>query len=228
MPPISAHTQGMKAFAYLRVSGKGQIDGDGFPRQLEAIKGYAASHGISLSKVYREEGVTGALECMNRPAWVEMVSRILANGIKTILVEKLDRLARDLMVQEHIIQDMQRRGITLISVAEPDLCSDDPTRKLLRQIMGAIAEYDKSMVVLKLRGARQRKRAKEGRCEGAKPYGTLPGEAETLKRIQEIRAEGKSFQSIAEALNAAGVTPRRGSKWHPFAVARILQREQAA
>jgi hypothetical protein len=47
---------------------------------------------------------------------------------------KVDRLARDLMVQEHIIQDMQRRGITLISVAEPDLCSDDPTRKLLRQM----------------------------------------------------------------------------------------------
>lgn len=167
----------MKAFAYLRVSGKGQIEGDDFPRQLEAIKGYAAAHGISIVKVYREEGVTGAMEGMNRPAWVEMIGRILANGIKTILVEKLDRLARDLMVQEHIIQDMQRRGITLISVAEPDLCSDDPTRKLLRQIMGAIAEYDKAMVVLKLRGARQRKRAKERRCEGAKPYGTLPGEA---------------------------------------------------
>jgi DNA invertase Pin-like site-specific DNA recombinase len=104
----------------------------------------------------------------------------------------------------------------LISVAEPDLCSDDPTRKLLRQIMGAIAEYDKSMVVLKLRGARQRKRAKDGRCEGAKPYGTLPGEAETLERIREMRAEGKAFQSIAEALNAAGVAPRRGSKWHPL------------
>jgi len=61
-----------------------------------------------------------------------------------------------------------------------------------------------------------------------KPYGTLPAEAETLKRIQQMRAEGKAFQSIAEALNAAGVTPRRGSRWHPFAVARILQREQAA
>ena len=59
------------------------------------------------------------------------------------------------MIQEHIIQDLQRRGIALVSVAEPDLCSDDPTRKLMRQIMGAIAEYDKTMTVLKLRGARQ-------------------------------------------------------------------------
>lgn len=218
----------MKAFAYLRVSGKGQIEGDGFTRQLEAIKAYAAGNGIKIVKVYREEGVTGTSEGMNRPAWVEMIGRVLANGVRTILVEKLDRLARDLMVQEHIIQDMQRRGITLISVAEPDLCSDDPTRKLLRQIMGAIAEYDKSMVVLKLRGARQRMRAKEGRCEGAKPYGELPGEAETLERIQAMRAAGETYQRIADALNAAGVAPRRGTKWHPFAIARILQREQAA
>lgn len=224
---IRTHTRTMKAFAYLRVSGKGQIEGDGFTRQPEAIKGYAAAHGIKIVQVFREEGVTGTLEGMNRPAWVEMVGRILANGVKTILVEKLDRLARDLMVQEHIIQDMQRRGITLISVVEPDLCSDDPTRKLLRQIMGAIAEYDKAMVVLKLRGARQRRRAKEGRCEGAKPFGTLAGEADTLRQIQVMRAEGKVFKSIAEILNAAGVAPRRGAKWHPFAIARILKRELA-
>jgi DNA invertase Pin-like site-specific DNA recombinase len=69
---------------------------------------------------------------MNRPAWVEMIGRILADGVRTVVIEKLDRLARDLMVQEHIIRDLQERGITLISAAEPDLCSNDPTRKLLR------------------------------------------------------------------------------------------------
>ena len=50
---------------------------------------------------------------------------------------------------------------------EPDLVEDDPTnptRKLVRQIMGAIAEYEKSLIVLKLRGARMRMRAKAGRC----------------------------------------------------------------
>jgi hypothetical protein len=86
---------------------------------------------------------------------------------------KLDCLARDLMIQEHIIADLQRRGINLISVAEPDLRSDDPSRKMMRQIMGAIAEYDKSMVVLKLRGARL-------------------GEAPVLATIQDMRAAGES------------------------------------
>jgi hypothetical protein len=59
-----------------------------------------------------------------------------------------------------------------LSTAEPDLCSSDPTRILMPQILGAVAAYDKAMIVLKLRGARERKRAQRGRCEAAKPYGS--------------------------------------------------------
>jgi DNA invertase Pin-like site-specific DNA recombinase len=206
------------------VSSRGQVDGDGFERQLVAVRSYAAAQGIAIARVFREEGVSGTLEGMDRTAWVEMITGILTNGVKTIIIEKLDRLARDLMIQEHIIQDLQRRGITLVSVAEPDLCSDDPTWKLMRQIMGAIAEYDKSMVVLKLRGARERMRARGGRCEGAKPFGTRPGEAEVLATIRTLRAAGRSFQAIAGTLDAQGVRPRRGEQWHPYAVARIAER----
>jgi DNA invertase Pin-like site-specific DNA recombinase len=213
-----------KAFAYLRVSGKGQVDGDGFPRQLSAIQRYAEANGFKVAKVYREEGVSGTLDGMDRPAWVEMMAQILANGVRTVLIERLDRLARDLMIQEHIIQDLQRRGITLVSVAEPDLCSTDPTRKLMRQIMGAIAEYDKAMVVLKLRGARQRAKVKTGRCEGAKPYGAKAGESDVLNRMRTLRVSGASFQAIAAVLNEDGIAPRRGSRWHPYAVGRILAR----
>src|SRR5207249_7337514 len=67
-------------------------------------------------------------------------------------IEKLDRLARDVVVQETIIADMQRKRFEIRSVTEPDLCSDDPTRTLLRQMMGAFAEYERKMIVLKLRG----------------------------------------------------------------------------
>jgi site-specific DNA recombinase len=90
--------------------------------------------------------------------------------------------------------------------------------------MGAIAKYDKGTIVAKLRAARQRKRAQAGRCEGAKPYGTRPGEAAGLKRIHTLHACGASFQAITEALNAEGFAPRRGLRWHPHAVARIARR----
>jgi DNA invertase Pin-like site-specific DNA recombinase len=158
-----------KAHAYLRVSGKGQIEGDGFPRQLKAVREYAATHDVQIVKVFREEGVSGTTDSADRPAWSELMTVLHSNGIRTIVIERLDRLARDLMVQETIIADLQKNGFDLVSVAEPDLMATDPTRILVRQMMGAVAQYEKSQIVLKLRGARLRKRAKEGRCEGREP-----------------------------------------------------------
>ena len=172
-----------KAFAYLRVSGKGQVEGDGFTRQLGEIKRYSAAHGIKIVRVYRDEGVSGTKDLENRPAFVEMMTALHSNGTNLVLVEKLDRLARDLMVQETIIGDLRKNGFDLISVMEPDLLQDDPSRKLMRQIFGAIAEYEKTMIVLKLRGARVRARAKQGRCEGRKPFGYFEGEDDVLARI---------------------------------------------
>ena len=124
----------MKAFAYLRVSGRGQVEGDGFARQLGAIRSYAAAQTITIARVFREEGISGTSEGMDRPAWVEMITSILTNGVKTIVIEKLDRVARDLMVQETIIADLRRHGFEIISVAEPDLMATDPTRILMRQL----------------------------------------------------------------------------------------------
>jgi DNA invertase Pin-like site-specific DNA recombinase len=211
-----------KAFAYLRVSGRGQVDGDGFTRQLAAVREYAKAHDIKLVKVYREEGVSGTVDSADRPAFAEMLTALHSNGVRTILIEKLDRLARDLLVQETIIADLRRHGFELISVAEPDLMATDPTRILMRQLMGAVAQYDKSQIVLKLRGARMRKRAKEGRCEGRKPFGYFEGEAEVIERMCALRTSGMGFDRIAAQLNAEGVKPRAGERWHGLVINRIL------
>jgi hypothetical protein len=89
-------------------------------------------------------------------------------------------------------------------------------------MMGAVAQYEKSQIVLKLRGARLRKRAKEGRCEGRKPFGFYEGEDEALKRIKALRAEGLGFDRIAARLNEEGVPTRTGKPWHGVVVNRIL------
>ena len=82
------------------------------------------------------------MDLASRPALLEMMEALHSNGVKLVLLEKLDRLARDLMIQETIIGDLRKYGFELVSVIEPDLCQDDPTRKLMRQIIGAIAEYE--------------------------------------------------------------------------------------
>ena len=213
---------GPKAFAYLRVSGKGQVKGDGFTRQLKAIREYAKAHGIRIARIYREEGVSGTKELENRPALSEMMEALHGNGVKLVLIEKLDRLARDLMIQETIIGDLRKYGFDLISATEPDLLSDDPSRVMFRQFMGAIAQWEKTVIVQKLRGARQRAKAKHGRCEGAKPYGTLRGEAEVVERIRELRAKGLGFDRLAAQLDKEGIKTRRGKRWHGTVVNSIL------
>jgi DNA invertase Pin-like site-specific DNA recombinase len=214
-----------KAFAYLRVSGKGQVGGDGFPRQLGAVKAYAAAHGIRIVRVFEEKGVSGTNELGDRPAFVAMMTALHSDGVSLVLVEALHRLARDLMIQESILHDMKRHDFELISVQEPDLCSDDPSRKLMRQIMGAFAEYEKSMIVIKLRGARERMKSRTGVCEGRKPYGHVPSEQAILERMKALRTSGATYEAIADALNSEGVTPRNvNASWHAGHVHRLLTR----
>lgn len=210
-----------KAFAYCRCSTATNSEGDTFVRQMKAIKRYAEHNDIEIVRGF-EEVIRGSTEWDNRPAWVEMMQSL--NGVRTVIIERLDRLARDLMVQEHIIADLRSREITLISVAEPDLCIDDPTRKLLRQIMGAVAEYDKAMVVAKLKGARERKRAETGVCEGRKPFGARQGEPEAISHIQVYRRQGFSYADIADFLNRSNIPTRTGKPWFASVVRDILQR----
>jgi DNA invertase Pin-like site-specific DNA recombinase len=217
----------IKVFAYLRVSGKGQVDGDGFPRQLDTIKRYSQAHGMRIVKVFREEGVSGATDLEDRPALVELMAALAADGTKMVLIEKLDRLARDLMVQETIIGDLRKQGFDILSVMEPDLLQNDPTRILMRQVFGAIAQYEKAMIVAKLRGARQRMKAKTGRCEGRKPFGYYDGENAVMERMRTLRDDGLGFDRIAEALNAEGLKPRTGERWWGKTVNNILSAQPA-
>jgi DNA invertase Pin-like site-specific DNA recombinase len=100
------------------------------------------------------------------------------------------RLARDLMVGEVILQQLTNAGCKVIAAdSGTDLTadSDDPTRRLIRQVLGAVAELDRRVTVMKLRAARERKRSRGEQCEGRKPFGSFPGESETLARIRELR-----------------------------------------
>ena len=211
------------AFAYLRVSGRGQLRGDGFPRQSQAIKQYAKSSGIQVVRTFEERGVSGVKDLDHRPALSALIEALHADGVRMVIVEKVDRLARDLIVQESIIADLKRNGFEVISVAEPDLCSDDPSRILMRQVLGAFSQYEKAMIVGKLRGARQRKKAKKGRCEGQHPFGSHVGEPEAVRLMQQLRQAGLSYLSIAGALDSAGHKPRHSARWNPIIVNRILR-----
>lgn len=89
-----------------------------------------------------------------------MMERIAANGVRTFVVETANRFARNLIVQEIGYALLKGNGVELIAADKPDVFLDDtPTANLIRQVLGAVSEFEKAMVVSKLRAARERKRA---------------------------------------------------------------------
>jgi DNA invertase Pin-like site-specific DNA recombinase len=114
-----------------------------------------------------------------------------------------------------------------------DLTADDPdnaTATLVRQILSVVSQFEKTSIVAKLRKARARKRIETGRCEGVKPFGTLPGEDEAVARMKALRrkpigkAKRMSYAKIAAALNEEGIPSRSGRPWGPSSVQDILKR----
>jgi DNA invertase Pin-like site-specific DNA recombinase len=213
-----------KAFGYLRVSSNGQSEGDGFPRQRGTIKRWAAANGIVIVQWFEEKGVSGKTDLENRPALQELMVALASNGVRTVLIEKLDRLARDLMVQETILAEFRKQGFEVVSVMEPNLCSEDPSRVLVRQIFGAIGQYERVMIVSKLRAARQRKKTQTGRCEGRKVFGATDMEKFTIRCMRQLQSDGLNYSQIAERLNRQGLKTQTGSKWFPATVSRTLAR----
>jgi len=219
----------VSVFAYLRVSSKGQVKGHGFERQEETILRFAAENGYALAETFRD-AFTGTEA--DRPEFNRMVAAILGNGVRTILVESLDRLARDVMVQSLLLAKLAQHGITLINcVTGEDVTasmSEDPMRKALIQIQSVFSELEKSRLVSKLRRAREAKKEQTGKCEGRKAFGEKAGEQEVIELMRSLRRkrEGKhlSFARIAQALNDRGIPTRTGAVWHTTTVKNILSR----
>lgn len=215
-----------KAVGYLRCSGMGQVDGDTWDRQQDSINKYAAANDIEIVEWFRDESVPGKTEMHNRPGLAACMARVESNGVKLVLVEISDRLARDSMVSELIIREFQKSGVRVISASGGvDLTAGDdtnPTAKLVRQILAAVAEFDRCVIVLKLRAARERLRAKNGKCEGRMAYGTKPGEELVLATIRTLYSQGHRSQMIANYLNQQGAKGRYGKPWHAATIYKIL------
>jgi DNA invertase Pin-like site-specific DNA recombinase len=212
------------AIAYLRTSSAANVgaDKDSDRRQREAIQAFAKRAGYELVNEFYDRAVRGADSIDARPGFAAMLERIESNGVRTIIVETASRFARDLMVQEVGHEKLRERGINLIAADNPSSFLDDtPTAKLVRQVLGAISEFDKAMTVAKLRGARERKRRDAGKCEGRKSHAELRPELVALVRqLRRRRPKGgqRSLREISSELAARGHFNERSQ---PFSAASI-------
>ena len=175
----------------------------------------------------------------DRPGLADALDMIRSRKAQGIVVPRLDRLARDLIVQETVLAEIRRIGGEVFSTSPAEASyltddPDDPSRKMIRQVLGAVAEYERSMVVLRLRNGRRRKAQTGGYASGAPAFGfeardgdlvELEDEQVTVKRIWDLRASGASLRAICSILESEGHRSKRGStSWQPMTVKRVLDR----
>jgi DNA invertase Pin-like site-specific DNA recombinase len=186
----------------------GGVDKDSEKRQRAAIEGYAKRSGFEIVDSYYDAAVSGADPIQTRPGFAALLDRIEGNGVRTVIVEDASRFARELMAQELGITLLLSRGVRLLTATGDDLtASDEPSRKMMRQIAGSFAEYEKARLVAKLKAARDRKRATGEKVEGHKAHGELrPDVVALAKRLRRASPKGGrlSYRDIAQRLADAG------------------------
>jgi len=215
-----------KAIAYYRTSSATNVgaDKDSLKRQKAAVQAYAKAGRIEIVEEFYDAAVRGADPIQDRPGFADMLARIAGNGVRCVLVETAIRFARDLIVQETGWRFLQDKGIELIAVDSPEaFVSDTPTAVLIRQVLGAVSQFEKASVVAKLKAARGRKKAQTGKCEGRKSYAeTHP---EMVQDAQEMRRQGMTLQQIAARLALRHAVNGKGRVFAPTQISRMLTRE---
>ena len=227
--------ESIKVVGYCRVSTENQKEEGTIEIQEKALKEYAKKNNIELLQIFKDEGISGSKELENRPGLAELFNFIeTEKDIKGVLIFKLDRLARDLYIQEHLIKKLELLNIKLLSIKEPDLSSKDPMRKAFRQFMGIVSELEKAFITLRLSGGRINKAQKGGFAGGSTALGYISKNkkliidekrAETIRMIFKMkRYKRMSLRGIARELNEKGI-PTSGGKgrWYGRTVKYILE-----
>ena len=218
------------AVAYFRTSSAANVgdDKDSERRQQEAVRGYAGGKKIRIVDEFYDAAVSGADPIDQRPAFSRMLSFCREHKIQMVLVETAGRFARDLGIQIAGHELLKAEGIDLVAVDSPEAFVDDtPTAVMVRQILGAVSQFEKASTVAKLRAARDRKRSQTGKCEGRKSWAeidaSLVAHAKRLYRRNPKTGTRRSLRTISSELAAAGYSNSRGNPFAPSQISRLVK-----
>lgn len=219
----------MKAVAYYRTSSATNVgdDKDSLRRQREACVSYARRAGVKIVREFYDAAVSGADPIDERPGFAELLDYLSTNGARIVLVENASRFARDLVIQITGEELLKARGYQLIPADCPDFFTDEtPTAIMVRQILGAVSQFEKASIVQKLRKARERKRAATGKCEGRKSLAELrpevAREAKRLRRKSPKTHKRASLRDIARKLDEQGYRNDGGNVYSARAVRAMI------
>lgn len=221
----------MKTVGYVRVSTDKQADrGVSLDAQAEKIRAMAVVHNAELAEIIVDGGESA--KSLNRPGMARLLAMVDADEVQTVIIAKLDRLTRSVKDLCTLLERFERRGVTLVSVAE-SLDTSSAAGRLVLNIMTAVSQWEREAIGERTRDAMSHKRT-HGERVGNIEFGyrlsgdgchleQQPEEQAALGAIRQLRNAGHSLRSVAAALNRQGHRTRRGTAWRLESVARVLR-----
>lgn len=230
----------MNLAGYIRVSTEGQVDAYGKDVQREAILRWAQLNGHLITHFYEEDGVSGKTDSGSRPALSRLLEQAERKRFEGVVVFEPSRIARRIVVQETLLNVIWSEGLKVFATTVGELSEDedDPTKIMIRQILGVIAEFDHRTTVKKLQAGRVVKSAQGGYIGGVTAFGkAVEGhgksarlvenevESKVIREIISLHEQGASLRGIARTLNERKTFTKMGKAWTPVQISRILKRQ---
>lgn len=248
---LDGHEAAVDAVAYLRVSTAEQAaHGTGLRTQADAIAHWAHRSGRRIIGWHTDQGRSGALAIEDRIALADAIDQATVERCE-LVIYRLDRFARDLVIQEDGIAELGRRGVRLrVTDDAEDRLVEDPaadtadghTRTFIRQVLGAVGQLERSLIRMRTNAGRKKAELEGYYCGGYPPYGWVaPPKKKRGERtrwlpdpgprwhvagwIVERRLEGYGWARIAQYLTDQGITPPsgNGNPWSDNAVKVVVR-----
>lgn len=220
-----------KTIGYLRVSTVKQLDGAGPDQQRAVISAWALATKTMIDE-FMVDAANGDNE--DRPKILELKEMARKGELECVIVDRLDRFARDALVSELLYRFFKAHDVRVIAVSQS--FDDSSGGTAMRQMFAVIAQLDKANRITHLRQCRQATVERHGTFGGGNvPYGyettgsgqlkLVPGETKLIIRAFELRDHGNTQSQISAILRQEGFRTRKGTEFTPKQVARILGHE---
>jgi site-specific DNA recombinase len=192
--------------------------------------------------IYEDEGKSGFYA--DRPQYRKMLRDIEGNKLKAVICYKIDRISRRTVDLLNLVQQMEQKGISFISVSDRELDTSTRTGKIMISLLSAIAEFERDIIAERITD-NMYELAKEGRWLGGEcPLGyaskkeklIIGGKKTTINHLEPIEEEQQAVQRLIEiflrtssltgtavALNNEGFKTKKGKGFTLIAVKNILQ-----
>jgi DNA invertase Pin-like site-specific DNA recombinase len=225
----------MLAIAYVRVSTDKQVDsGVSLDAQTEKVRAMAVVQGAELVEIIVDAGESA--KSLNRPGMAKLLAMVDGSDVDVVIIAKLDRLTRSVADLAELLKRFERRGVSLVSVADA-LDTRSAAGRLVLNIMVSVSQWEREAIGERTRDAMRHKR-RTGQRVGTVPFGYCVAsdgvrleedsrEQEILHQMRSLRLGGQSTRQIASELNRRGFATRRGTAWRFQYVAQALRATNA-